>query len=140
MKGSFKKENNLSKRTELSNRLLSQHPTRIPIIVELEKNTNIKLNRRKFLVPSEITMGAFLNEIRKQSSLQPHEALFIFCNENSLVPTQSLINQIYEKHKDMDGFLYITVALENTFGAMYYIDLITDSFLNKISQIFKSAF
>jgi len=40
---------------------------------------------------------------------------FLFV-EDVLPPSSALMSQIYEKHKDSDGFLYITYSGENTFG------------------------
>ncbi len=41
------------------------------------------------------------------------------CNENvdaSGSPAAALMSDVYEDHKDEDGFLYITYSGENTFG------------------------
>jgi len=55
-------------------------------------------------------------EIRKHMpNLNEEKAIFLFINE-VLPPSSALMSQIYEKHKDEDGFLYITYSGENTFG------------------------
>lgn len=41
------------------------------------------------------------------SSNLPHQAIFIFVNEE-LPPTAALMSAIYNEHKDEDGFLYVT--------------------------------
>lgn len=121
MQGTFKKDTPFQKRVELSTRIRSQYQDRIPIIVEVSESNakKLQLNRKKFLAPADISMGAFLSEIRKQSNISSEEALFLFCGSKSgiLVPTSNSVSQVYEKYKDEDGFLYMVVALENTFGA-----------------------
>jgi GABA(A) receptor-associated protein len=128
MQGVFKNETPFEKRYELCSRIRTQYPDRIPIIVEVARSNNqLKLNRKKFLAPSDISVGGFLGEIRKQACLRPEEAIFIFCGSGGgvLVPTGDNMADIYEKYKDDDGFLYIIVALENTFGALQTIDMLT---------------
>jgi len=116
MQGTFKRENPYNKRLELSKRLKEQYKNRVPIIVEIGSNSNLKLDKNRYISPKDISLGAFLNEVRKKSSIKPEEAIFMFCDDNVLVPTNHLISQVYERYADDDGFLYLTVTLENTFG------------------------
>ena len=123
MQGTFKTDNKFEKRVELCRRISKQYPTRVPVIVELAPKTKLKLNRTKFLAPQNISVGGLLNEIRRQSSLQPAQAIFLFCGSTgTLVPTSQTLLQVREKFKDEDGFLYFTVAMENTFGAFQSIE------------------
>lgn len=133
MEGSFKKENNYEKRIEVSNRLRISYKERVPIIVECAKTANnINLKRKKYLAPENISVGAFLNEVRKHASISAEEAIFLFCGCNVLVPTNSSIVNVYNKYKDDDGFLYFTIANENTFGSFYYLNIFSTNFLDKI--------
>ena len=50
--------------------------------------------------------------------------------------TQIKDNKIYNKYKDDDGFLYITVALENTFGTFFTVSTIANGLFD---QILKSS-
>lgn len=141
MQGTFKSETSFEKRHELCSRIQAQYNDRVPIIVEVARSNNqLTLNSKKFLVPCVISVGGFLGEIRKQANVSPEEAIFIFCgNGGVLVPTSNTMEEIYEKYKDEDGFLYITVALENTFGALQTVDMLTfgvlDSMLKSSSRI-----
>ncbi len=81
-------------------------------------------------MPSDITVGKFVFEIRKHMKLSPEKAIFLFV-DNVLPPTGSvfarffflilfaaaLMSQIYERYKDADGFLYMVYSGENTFGS-----------------------
>ncbi len=134
MRGTFKRDNKFEKRLELCNRIKTQYPNRLPIITETLPNTDINLDRKKFLVPSDISMGGFLTELRKHTKLRSEEALYIFCGSKGgvLVPANQTICEIYEKYKDEDGFLYMLVALENTFGALFTIEQLSLGLLDNM--------
>lgn len=135
----FKNEHKFEKRVELCSRLRSQYPDRIPVIIEPSDKKSIELNRKKYLTPVDISIGAFLNEIRKQAKVKPEEAIFLFFGSGVLAPTAFTMSQAYDKYKDEDGFLYITVALENTFGEGVY-DYIVSRILESSSSVAKMLF
>ena len=74
------------------------------------------LDKKKYLVPNDITVGQFVYILRKRIKLTPEKAIFIFLGNNTIPPTSALLSKLYEKHNDDDGFLYLTYAGENTFG------------------------
>lgn len=73
---------------------------------------------RRYLVPSDLTVGQFVYVIRKRIRLSPEKAIFIFVG-NVLPPTANMMSAVYDQHKDEDGFLYITYSGENTFGDLF---------------------
>jgi hypothetical protein len=79
------------------------------ICEKVEKSDIPTIDKKKYLVPSDLTVGQFCYVIRKRIKLAPEKAIFIFVNE-VLPPTAALMSSIYEEHKDEDGFLYITYA------------------------------
>ena len=94
----------------------NKYPTRLPIIITKHKNSTLPmLDKYKFLVPNNITVGEFLYIIRKRITLKHDEAMFFFTN-NSLPCSSETILNLYNKHKDIDGYLYIEYTNENTFG------------------------
>eukprot|EP00244_Chara_vulgaris_P003795 TRINITY_DN1714_c0_g1_i1.p1 TRINITY_DN1714_c0_g1~~TRINITY_DN1714_c0_g1_i1.p1 ORF type:complete len:129 (-),score=31.66 TRINITY_DN1714_c0_g1_i1:34-420(-) len=115
-KSSFKQEHALEKRQAEAARIREKYPDRIPVIVEKAEKSDIPdIDKKKYLVPADLTVGQFVYVIRKRIKLSPEKAIFIFV-ENVLPPTAALMSSIYEDHKDEDGFLYITYSGENTFG------------------------
>eukprot|EP00735_Rhodelphis_limneticus_P005059 TRINITY_DN1675_c0_g1::TRINITY_DN1675_c0_g1_i1::g.17799::m.17799 TRINITY_DN1675_c0_g1::TRINITY_DN1675_c0_g1_i1::g.17799 ORF type:complete len:118 (-),score=46.86,sp/Q8VYK7/ATG8F_ARATH/81.20/7e-66,Atg8/PF02991.11/2.7e-50,APG12/PF04110.8/2.7e-06 TRINITY_DN1675_c0_g1_i1:310-663(-) len=115
-KSSFKQEHTLDKRKAEAARIRDKYPDRIPVIVEKHEKSDIPdIDKKKYLVPSDLTAGQFVFVIRKRIKLSPEKALFIFVNK-ILPPTAALMSNLYEEQKDEDGFLYITYAGENTFG------------------------
>lgn len=73
--------------------------------------------RCKYLIPMDMTVGQLVYVLRKRISLPSDKAVFVFVG-NTLPPSSALMSNIYLKHKDEDGFLYICYSGENAFGAM----------------------
>jgi len=117
MKWAFKEEHSLENRCQESSKIRSKYPDRIPVIVEKAARSTIQdIDKRKFLVPADLTVAQFMYIIRKRIQLPPEKAMFLFVNR-VLPATSATIGTIYEEHKDEDGFLYIAYSGENTFGS-----------------------
>jgi GABA(A) receptor-associated protein len=113
---SFKEEHPLEKRQAESARIRDKYPDRIPVIVEKADKSDIPdIDKKKYLVPADLTVGQFVYVIRKRIKVSPEKAIFMFVN-HVLPPTAALMADVYEDHKDEDGFLYITYSGESTFG------------------------
>lgn len=115
--GKYRKNVQFDERKLKAAIILKQHPDRIPVVVECSDQLQAihPLKKNKFIVPYELTLAQFMFVIRKQMKLNPEYAIFVFIN-NRLHPTTSLIGTIYEKEKDEDGFMYMDVFQESTFG------------------------
>jgi GABA(A) receptor-associated protein len=114
----FKKRFNFYKRLDESYRIRQKHPGKVPIIVEKSKgNSDIPdIDRSKYLVPTDITMGEFMYVIRKRIRISPEKSIYLFVENMGLVPTSMEIQHVYEQSQDKDGFLYINYCGESTFG------------------------
>lgn len=115
----FKKEFTFKERKEDADRVLNKYPDRVPIICERNKRASKdcpNIDKKKFLVPKDLTMGQFLYVIRHRLKLPSEKAIFLFAS-NLIVSGSANINEIYNLHADEDGFLYITYCLENVFGS-----------------------
>lgn len=104
----------LKKRKSEYKRLCDKYPDRVPVIV-FTKN-GITLKRNKFLVPYDLLFSQFQFIIRRQLKLSSDQALFMFLKSGILVPAIKTVSQIHQTHQDEDGFLYVTITLEDTFG------------------------
>merc|ERR1711879_1120318 len=116
-KGSqFKDTHPKVKREFEDERIRKKYPDRIPVICEKANGSDIAdIDKKKYLVPCDLSVGQFVYVIRKRIKLAPEKAIFIFVGD-VLPSTAALMSQIYEDHKDEDGFLYVTYSGENTFG------------------------
>jgi len=94
-----------------------RHPDRVPIIATRNPNSNTpELDKHKYLVPMDITVGQFLFVIRKRMLLPPSRALFLFI-DGDLINNSEHVGLVYERHKSKkDRCLHIVYSCENTLG------------------------
>lgn len=111
----FKEKFCIQERMEQSKSVLERYPNRIPVIVECNDKLLPSIDKSKYLVPRDITVGQFCYVLRKRIKLTPDQAIFLFIN-NTLPPTASTLEEQYNLHKEEDGFLYMTYRSESTFG------------------------
>ena len=73
------------------------------------------LDKKKYLVPSDLTVGQFYFLIRKRISLKQEDALFFFVND--VYPsTSATMGSLYQEHHEEDFFLYIAYSDESVYG------------------------
>lgn len=111
----------LEVRKKMSATIMEKYTDRLPIIVTPGTKKDPQINKSKFLVPNDITIGKLLIEIRKHiTTIDQHHAIFLFCKTPSgseiMCNSASLITNIYSKYRHDDGFLYFLFTKENTFG------------------------
>ncbi|KAL5578833.1 hypothetical protein UlMin_011275 [Ulmus minor] len=117
-KSSFKLEHTLERRKKEATHIREKYPGRIPVIVEKAGKSDIPdIDKKKYLVPADLSIGQFVYVVRKRIKLSAEKAIFVFVN-NTLPSTAALMSSIYEENKDEDGFLYMTYSGENTFGSI----------------------
>ena len=99
-----------------SSRIFEKFPGRVPCIVQRGRQAVLPpLDKEKFLVPGDLTIGQFIYIIRSRMKLESDKALFVFVG--SVLPTTgSLMRELYSAYKEADGFLYLTYCGESTFG------------------------
>ena len=113
----FKQQFSLADRFLDSKRVLDKYCDRIPVICEkaYSQKELPDIDKCKYLVPIDFTLGQFMYIIRQRLQLRSDEALF-FLISSSIHSSSTIISQLYDFHKDDDGFLYIQYCKENTFG------------------------
>ena len=99
------------------NEIMIRYPDRVPVIVTRNKNkTTPEIDKHKYLVPMDITVGQFLFVIRKRMSLPPDRALFLFI-DGDLINNSEHVGIVYERHRSKkDLCLHIVYSCENTLG------------------------
>jgi len=117
MKWQYKEEHPFEKRRSEGEKIRRKYPDRVPVIVERAPKARIaELDKKKYLVPSDLTVGQFYFLIRKRVSLRPEDALFFFVN-NVIPPTSATMGSLYQEHHEEDFFLYIAYSDESVYGA-----------------------
>ena len=106
------------KRLDESTRIREKYPERIPIICEKWGNDDDvpDIDRKKYLVPNDLSIANFMYVIRKRLKLSSDKGIYLFVNDHVMPTTSALLSQYYEDYKDDDGFLYISYSGESTFG------------------------
>ncbi|XP_053103692.1 gamma-aminobutyric acid receptor-associated protein-like 2 [Hemicordylus capensis] len=85
-----------------STKVQTKYPNHVPVIAEKVCGFQT-VDKRKYLVPSDITMAYFMWIIKKRIQEKP---IFLFVDKT--VPQSSLTTgQLYKKEKNEDGFLYV---------------------------------
>jgi len=110
-------EKTLEQRKAETKQIKRMHPDRACIyMLKATGKPNLPdLDKHKYLVPIDITIGQLAYIIRKRIKLNPATAMFLMVN-NAMVPTTQTIGETERKHIDDDGFLYIYYTTENCFG------------------------
>ena len=114
----FKEKYHFQHRVAESNRIIQKYPERIPVICQRGKYAGKlcpNLDKTKYLIPTDLTMGQFIWVIRNRLKISSNIGLYLFVN-GGVQPVGYLIKNIYSQHKDEDGFLYVYYNIENTFG------------------------
>ncbi len=117
----FKCKYTFNQRYDETTKVRRLYPDRIPVICEKNKKSKQTpdINKHKYLVSKDLTLGQFLSVIRKRmitnENNNENNALFLLINGKSY-SSLHLMSYLYEYEKDSDGFLYIVYTIENTFG------------------------
>jgi GABA(A) receptor-associated protein len=136
---SFKNMIPFEERFRDTKNILIKYPDRIPIICERSKTANKDcpmIDKNKYLIQMDLTMGQFIYVIRKRLNIPAEKAIFLFVND-SLLPSSTPIGNIYDLYKDNDNFLYISYSFENTFGYNLRHKYIIDDNIFMIREINK---
>nr|XP_033791617.1 microtubule-associated proteins 1A/1B light chain 3C [Geotrypetes seraphini] len=117
----FKLRKNLHARKSEVAGIRAKFPRKIPVIVERyqrEKSLPL-LDKTKFLVPQDLSMSQFVTIIRNRLILTSTQAFYLLVNNKSLASMSQTLAELYEDHKDEDGFLYMTYASQEMFGCNF---------------------
>jgi len=112
----FKDKHPFNKRLSEATRIMEKYPDRIPVICECVGGEVPDIDRKKYLVPSDLSMAEFLYVIRKRIKIKPEQSIYLFVGDSVMVAGCQIMGSVYAEHKDLDGFLYTCYSGENTFG------------------------
>ena len=113
----FKQKYTLEERLVESNRILTKHVDRIPVILTKLTGSDIpEIEKRRYLIPSQYNVAQLIHIIRTRLNISEEKGIFIFVNGVVMPNPNEKMYELYSKEKDEDQFLYITYCYENTFG------------------------
>ena len=104
-----------------ADRIMNKYPDRIPVLVTRNKNSSNtpEIDKHKYLVPSDLTMGQLMFVIRRRLKLPPEKGLFLFV-DGGVVSVSDLVSTVYYiSHDPDDGFLHAVFSCESVFGSTF---------------------
>jgi hypothetical protein len=118
IKNLYKEMHSEETRIEVSTRLLCKHAGKVPVIVLVDPSIkSLKDKYYKYLVSRDLSALHIINLIRHKVKIPPEKGLYGLTEKNrTLITSTMTYNEIYESNKDEDGFLYIHILCENSFG------------------------
>lgn len=96
--------------------LRDEYPGKIPVVVTA---CGLTLGKNKFLVSSDMSLGAFIVYLRqKHMKLGSEEAIIVFIGQN-IPKVNDTIGDLDSRYRNReDNNLHLTLMKENTFGAL----------------------
>lgn len=67
-------------------------------------------------MPKAFTVGEVLAVLRTRLDLTREEGLVLFASEKYMLRPNTKLEDVYDRYKDEDGFLYLVYAEENIYG------------------------
>lgn len=110
----FKQQHTFENRKTESDRVIGKYPDRIPVVIERTKRSKVpNIDRNKYLVPKNLTMGQLVYVIRKRIRIEAEKAIFLFVDKQIYV-----IHQLFRKYMHI---IVITMDsyMSNTWKKMY---------------------
>jgi GABA(A) receptor-associated protein len=118
IKNVYKEIHDFDKRVSQSTSITSKHQGKIPIILMIDPTIKCTTDRYyKYLVSGDLDGSYLMSIVRKKLVIDSRKALFCLTEKNGIFICSSInFVDLYSRCKDEDGFLYINVLMENTFG------------------------
>jgi len=125
---SYKNSVSLKVRKEATKNILDKYPDKCPIYLTFDNKIVLKprsgTNFNKYIINNSLTVGQYLSILKKKIEMGENIGLTLFINiykndklVNTTLPILSTsIENVYANFKDEDGFLYMNLIAENTFG------------------------
>jgi len=125
---SYKKFISFTARREATKNIINKYPDKCPIYLSFDNKLNLKprpgTNFNKYIINNSITVGQYLSILKRRIEMSDKLSVTLFINVykddklvNTILPQLAMtLGEVYEQHKDQDGFLYMHLIGENTFG------------------------
>lgn len=110
------KSKTLEERKLISKKLIKENNLKIPVLMCSFTNS-FKLKKINYLIPKKYKMHNILFLLKSQNEINQNsqDSFYIYANEK-IIRYDIKIEEIYSRHKDNDGFLYLQIHSMPTFG------------------------
>ena len=111
-------DKSFEQRLNETKKILEKYSDRVCIYVDKSDRCDnlLNLDKNKYLVPNNLSIGQFIYVIRNRIKLPKEKALFFYSKNNYLLSGDATMIETYNKYKDEDGFMYIKYTSESCFG------------------------
>lgn len=93
-----------------------KYPNKIPVYIHKTPRCTINdLDKRRYLVPSEMTIGQFFSLIRRRISVRPEQGVFFLVAGAHIPSITSTMGEVYREHSE-NYMLHITYSEESAYG------------------------
>ena len=93
----FKSDYSLNDRWKEASKVIEKYKDRVPIICERSSKASYDcpdIDKKKYLVPRDLTIGQFMYVIRKRLKLPAEKAIYLFIN--GIIPSSShILGELY---------------------------------------------
>ena len=112
----MKKNLNYIERRKCFEYLQLRYEEKIFIILKSSKNSKLPKFSEMIAVKKTNRFYQILKKFRKKINLKKEQGIFFFTNNDIILSGNFSIQNIYDKYKNKDGFLYIQVSTVEEFG------------------------
>ncbi|KAL7722940.1 Autophagy-related protein [Entamoeba marina] len=119
----YRRKVSFEERKAVSSQLMERKPNYVPFIVESEESSNaVMLKKERFFVNKNTQIADFISILLESYIISPdiqleHVFLKVQTPSGSINPRpDDALGDLYDMYKEEDGFLYVTVYKERTFG------------------------
>jgi GABA(A) receptor-associated protein len=118
----FIDKNTFEKRKLLFQDLQEKHPDKIPIVVEKAPGSRFDIDSsflsKRYLVPFRVTLGSFMQSVRTTLKIPTYESIWLTTTFGKCIlgSLSTPMIEFYNRHRSIDGFLYLQIREQNAFG------------------------
>ena len=116
----FRITRSMEQRRSDNDRMQKFYPNSIQVVLQ---SKSIFLDRSKYLVPNNLTIGQFLFYLRQKISVNTNKGLYLFVEQidkdektmsTYLPQTGNTLEMVYTNWRHIDGYLYMFIEQEST--------------------------
>ena len=100
----------------MSSILETKFKGRVPVVLNKGTGDITELEKGRFLINKNTTLGQFMSVMRRKNQISPTQAIYVFCSNILPRSNATMLDLWSEHHDEEDNILYLTYSTENTFG------------------------
>ena len=109
---------NYESRLHFVNKCKIQSPNSVPVFLYPASPyyQKVRLKTNKYIVRKDMSVAQFLYFIRGCLHPSISQGIILFTDQGGLPNISNSMGELYDRYVDIDGFLYLQIAMESVFG------------------------